>query len=217
MENMETQNVADIISKYFPTLEDALVQELKEHGRIRIAEKGEVMVKTGQFINDSLLVLNGLIKVYREDDDGNEFFMYYLNQGQACALTMNCAIRQERSPVIAIAVQRTELLSLPVQMVDEWMKKYTSWNHFVLDNYRSRYMDLLESFDQVAFRHMDERLEFYLKRYADKLKISDIEVTHQEIANELNSSREVISRLLKKLADAGKIKLHRYHIEIVNL
>ncbi len=214
---METQNSDFNISKYFPSLEDDLVAELIKYGHIRTAHKGEVMVKTGQFINDSLIVLDGLIKVYREDDDGNEFFMYYLQPGQACALTMNCAIRQERSPVIAIAVMETKLLSMPVQMVDEWMKKYTSWNHFVLDNYRSRYMDLLESFDQVAFRHMDERLEFYLKRFADKLKISDIEVTHQEIANELNSSREVISRLLKKLADEGKIKLHRYHIEIINL
>lgn len=205
------------ISRYFPTLEDSLIKELKQHSRRRIAHKGEVMVKTGQFINDSLLVVDGLIKVYREDEEGNEFFMYYLAPGQACALTMNCAIRQETSPVMAIAVKETELLQLPVQMVDEWMKKYTSWNHFVLDNYRSRYMDLLESFDQVAFRHMDERLEFYLKRHVEKLKIKDIEVTHQEIANELNSSREVISRLLKKLADDGKIVLHRYHIEIRDL
>lgn len=214
---MENQGLTIDISKFYPSLEDDLIKELNQFGKLRIAKKGEVMVKTGQFINDSLLVLNGLIKVYREDDEGNEFFMYYLQRGQACALTMNCAIRQERSPVIAIAVEETELLSLPVQMVDEWMKKYTSWNHFVLDNYRSRYMDLLESFDQVAFRHMDERLEFYLKRHVEKLNKTDIEVTHQEIANELNSSREVISRLLKKLADEGKIKLHRYHIEIVNL
>jgi CRP/FNR family transcriptional regulator len=205
------------VAKYFPSLEDALVEELNKYGHVRTAKKGEVLVKTGQFIVDSLLVLDGLIKVYREDEEGNEFFMYYLQQGQACALTMNCAIRQEKSPVIAIAVQETKLLSLPLQMLDEWMRKYPSWNHFVLDNYRTRYMDLLQSFDQVAFRHMDERLEYYLKRYADKLKISDIEVTHQEIANELNSSREVISRLLKKLADDGKIRLHRYHIEIVNL
>lgn len=217
MSESDFQTLETEISKKFPVLEDALIRELSQLGHIRIATKGEQMVKTGQFINDSLIVLDGLIKVYREDDEGNEFFMYYLQPGQACALTMNCAIRQERSPVIAIAVMETRLLSLPVQMVDEWMKKYTSWNHFVLENYRSRYMDLMESFDQVAFRHMDERLEFYLKRYADKLKINDIEVTHQEIANELNSSREVISRLLKKLADEGKIKLHRYHIEIVNL
>lgn len=205
------------IARHFPMLEDALIEELHIHGRRRTAQKGEVMVKTGQFITDSLLVMDGLIKVYRQDDDGNEFFMYYLQPGQACALTMNCAIRQEKSPVMAIAVKDTHLLSLPVQMIDEWMKKYTSWNHFVLENYRSRYMDLMESFDQVAFRHMDERLEFYLKRQVDKLKIKDIEVTHQEIANELNSSREVISRLLKKLADDGKIVLHRYHIEVVNL
>jgi CRP/FNR family transcriptional regulator len=87
----------------------------------------------------------------------------------------------------------------------------------VLDSYRQRYMDLIDAFDQVAFRHMDERLRVYLKKHSEQLKTNDIYITHQEIANELNSSREVISRLLKKMEENGEIVLHRYHLELVKL
>lgn len=202
---------------HFPTLEPKLIEEIREHGTIKTVGEGEWLVRTGQFMNSTLLVLNGLVKVYREDDEGNEYFMYYLHSGQACALTINCAIRQQNSPVVARAVQDTELIVLPVHIVENWMREYRSWNNFVLDNYRERYLDLMQTLDHVAFRNMDERLEFYLRRHRDNMGTNDIRITHQEIANELNSSREVISRLLKKLADDGKIILHRYHIEVVNL
>lgn len=205
------------IQKLFPSLEPALLAELEEKGSYREVKAGELLLKTGQFMQNAQMVVDGLVKIYREDDEGNEFFMYYLGPGEACALTLNCAIRQIDSPVMARAVQDTKLIVLPVSEVDRWMRQYYTWNNFVLDNYRKRYMDLLETLDQVAFRHMDERLLFYLKRHHKQLGTRDLKLTHQEIATELNSSREVISRLLKKMAEDGRVVLHRYHIEVVDL
>lgn len=205
------------LHKLFPGLEPPLVEEIINNGTLKEVKAGELLVKTGQYMQNAMLVIDGLVKVYREDDEGSEYFMYYLQPGQACALTLNCAIRQMSSPVLVRAVQDTRLVVLPVHEVDRWMREYHTWSNFVLDSYRERYMDLLETLDQVAFRHMDERLLFYLKRHSEQLGTKDIKVTHQEIANELNSSREVISRLLKKMAEDGMIALHRYHIEVIDL
>lgn len=205
------------IQKLFPTLEPSLINEITDKGLIREVKAGDLLLKTGQFMQNAQMVMEGLVKVYREDEEGNEFFMYHLEPGEACALTLNCAIRQIDSPVMAKAVQDSKLIVLPVSDVDRWMRQYYTWNNFVLDNYRKRYMDLLETLDQVAFRHMDERLLFYLKRHQKLMGTRDLKLTHQEIATELNSSREVISRLLKKMAEDGRVVLHRYHIEVVDL
>lgn len=205
------------LSAAFPSLEPELIDKIREYGNIKKVPAGEYLVHTNQFMNSTLLVYSGLVKIYREDSEGNEYFMYYLHDGQACALTINCAIRQQSSPIIARAVEDTELVVLPVSEVDNWFREFRSWTNFVLDNYRERYEDLMSVLDHVAFRNMDERLEFYLKRHMEEMGTSDIRITHQEIANEINSSREVVSRLLKKMAENGKIRLHRYHIEVLNL
>jgi len=146
-----------------------------------------------------------------------EYFMYYLHPGQACALSMVCATRQETSQVMARAVKETEVLVVPLRYMDEWMTKYKSWYHFVLESYRSRFEELLVTLDHVAFRAMDERLEFYIREHRRALQSDMLEINHQEIADELNSSREVISRLLKKMEQQGKLKLHRNAIEITGL
>jgi CRP/FNR family transcriptional regulator len=143
--------------------------------------------------------------------------MYYLQPGEACALSMVCATKSETSQVMAKAVKETEVLSIPLQYMDDWMSRYKSWYHFVLENYRTRFEELLVTIDHVAFRAMDERLEFYLKKHRDTLKSNTIEINHQQIADELNSSREVISRLLKKMEQLGKLKLHRNAIELISL
>jgi CRP/FNR family transcriptional regulator len=130
---------------------------------------------------------------------------------------MTCAIGQQTSQVSAKASTNTTVLQVPIEKMDLWMSQYRSWYQFVVQTYRSRFDELLQTLDSVAFRHMDERIEFYLKRHRDKTHSNIITITHQEIAQELNSSREVVSRLLKKLAERGKIKLNRYNIEILDL
>ena len=155
-----------------------------------------------------------MVKIYREDDEGNDFFIYYLEPGQACALSMVCASRQQTSEIMAVAIKDTEVLTVPFELIETWMKKYTSWNNFVLSCYRQRFEELLVTLDHVAFRNMDERLEFYLKRQAEKMS-NQLKLTHQQIATDLNSSREVISRLLKNMEKNKRVVLHRSSIQYI--
>jgi CRP/FNR family transcriptional regulator, anaerobic regulatory protein len=207
----------NIIAQGFPTFEPALVTEINEVAELRHYKEGETLMRTGQYIRSTLLIVEGLVKIYREDDEGNEFFMYYLDAGNACALSMVCATRQETSEIMAKAVADTTVLAIPLKNMDEWMTKYKSWYHFVLGSYRDRFEELLQTIDHIAFRNMDERLVFYLKRHQDKLKSNNLNLSMTEIAQELNSSREVISRLMKKLSEKGLIRLHRSFIEIIDL
>jgi CRP/FNR family transcriptional regulator len=143
--------------------------------------------------------------------------MYHIGAGEACALSMTCAIASQTSAISAKTSKDSTILMIPIEKMDEWMSEFRSWYQFVVKTYRIRFDELLQTLDSVAFRHMDERIEFYLKRHRDKMGTNVIPVTHQEIAQELNSSREVVSRLLKKLAERGKIKMNRYNIEIIDL
>jgi CRP/FNR family transcriptional regulator, anaerobic regulatory protein len=205
------------LQQIFPTLEPALIAEMSQTGEIREFKEGETIMRTGQNIRSTMLVLEGRIKIYREDDEGNEFFMYYLFPGKACALSLICAIRQETSEIMAKADTDATVIAIPFAQMDQWMMQYKSWYQFALGTYRERFEDLLQVIDHVAFRNMDERLVFYLKRHQEQLKTNVLPLTHNEIAQELNSSREVISRLLKKLAEKGMVKVHRQAIEIINL
>ncbi len=207
----------DLLRNHYPLFEEKLVSEVEELGEFKIFPADEILMRKGQFIRSTMLVLNGLIKVYREDDEGGEFLMYYLKPGEACALSMVCAAKHEASPIMAKTVTETEVVMVPVDVMSEWVSKYKSWYQFVIETYRSRFDELLLTLDNVAFRSMDERLEFYLKRAQDAQKKNLIDISHQEIANELNTSREVISRLLKKMEQKGRLKLHRNVIEIINI
>jgi len=215
---MTTQQVHDdLLRKSYPLFEDELVDEIEEQGEFRTFPANEILMRKGQFIRSTMLVLNGLIKIYREDDDGNEFLMYYLKPGEACALSLVCAAKHEASPIMAKTVVETEVMMVPVDTMSEWMSKFKSWYQFVIETYRARFDELLVTLDNVAFRSMDERLEFYLKRAKDAQQTTLLNISHQEIAQELNTSREVISRLLKKMEQKGLVGLQRNAIELKNL
>lgn len=207
----------EIFEKLYGGFETELKDELINNSEILQFKEGDQLMRTGQYFKSTMLLVEGLVKVYREDDEGNEFFMYYLEPGNACALSMVCAIKQETSQIMAKAVKDTEVIAIPLKYMDQWMAKYKTWYHFVLETYRARFEEILLTLDHIAFRAMDERLEFYLKRHRDTLKSNTIEINHQQIADELNSSREVISRLLKKMEQLGKLKLNRNSIEIISL
>lgn len=207
----------NIFEQLFPGFEKSLREELAEKCEIRFFKAGDTLMRTGQYFRNTLLVVEGLVKVYREDEQGNEFLMYYLQPGQACALSMICATKAETSQILAKAVKDTQVIAIPLQYMDTWMAQYKSWYHFVIETYRSRFEELLVTIDHIAFRAMDERLQFYLKNHQAVLKTNLIPISHQEIADELNSSREVISRLLKKMEQLGKVRLHRNAIEVIAL
>ncbi|MDO6430355.1 Crp/Fnr family transcriptional regulator [Flavitalea sp. BT771] len=205
------------IKALFPSFDRDLVRSMSEHADLREFKAGEPLMKTGQNIRSTMLITKGLVKIFREDDEGNEFFMYYLQPGQACALSMICATKQETSQIMARAVTDTESIMVPLEYMDKWMTQYKSWYHFVLESYRARFEELLLTVDHIAFRNMDERLLFYLKKQQETLKSNRLYLSNTEIASDLNSSREVVSRLMKKLADRQLIRLDRNYIEILHL
>jgi len=200
--------------KLFPQFETELIDLIEKNALKRSFIAGDVIMRTGQYIKSTALVLEGQIKIYRENPDGGEFLMYYLGPGQACAVSMICAVQSQTSEIMAQAEEDTEVLMIPIQLMDDMMNKYKTWYQFVIQTYRSRFDELLMVVDNIAFRNMDERLEFYLKRHAAKTGRKNIELSHQQIADDLNSSREVISRLLKKMEQRSFVKLYRNMIEL---
>lgn len=205
--------VSEFLDQLFPQFEPTLKNVLAEHAIIKKFETGEMLMKTGQNMRSTVLIVEGMVKLYRESEDGNEFFMYYLQPGNACALSMICATKQETSQVMAKAVEDTKVMMIPISLMDSLMKDYKSWYYFVMETYRMRFEELLVVIDHIAFKGMDERLEFYLSRQYQDLNNRELVITHNQIAADLNSSREVISRLLKKMEQRGDVKLHRNFIE----
>ncbi len=199
----------------FPDFSNELLSEIESTATYQTIKAGEVIMRTGQYFKSTVLVLSGQIKIYREDDDGGEFLMYYLQPGQACALSMICATKNEKSQIMAKVIEEAELVLIPLPLMDRWMMQHRSWYEFVIETYRSRFEEVMEVVDNIAFRAMDERLEFYLKRHQEACGCNEIKLSHQEIASELNTSREVISRLLKKMEQRGLVKLHRNQIEVL--
>ncbi len=202
------------IHKLFSQLEPALLEQIEKEGTINEIPAGEILMRTGQYVKSTMLVLEGMVKIFRENEEGNEFLMYYLQPGDACAISLVCASKMEASRVMAKAMEDTTVLMIPIKLMDEWMSKYKSWYYFVLETYRNRFEELLVLIDQVAFRNMDERLLFYLQRHTEVNQTRTIDLSHQQIADELNSSREVISRLLKKMEQRNIVTMHRNSIEL---
>jgi CRP/FNR family transcriptional regulator len=210
---MNPQSIHQQLAKSFPQFEPALMQVLAEQSTLKNFAPGDSLMETGQNMRSTMLVVEGLVKLYREAAEGGEFFMYYIQPGSACALSMICSTRQQTSEVKAKAVEQTTVLAVPTSLMDELMKQYKTWYYFVLDTYRSRFEELLVVIDHIAFKSMDERLAAYLEKSHQDLNNRTLTVTHSEIANDLNSSREVISRLLKKMEQQKKVILHRSYIE----
>ncbi len=204
------------IKERFPSLSNDFLTVLETESNVANFSRGEIIMQAGSYIRNTVLVLKGLLKIYREDDEGNEFFLYYLQPGQACAISMICASKQEKSEITAKVIEDTELLTIPFGKIEKWMQEFPTWNQFVLDTYRSRFEEVLQVVDSIAFHSMDERLEFYLKRHFEQCDCMDLEITHQTIASELSTSREVISRLLKKMEQRGMIRLHRNYIQLLD-
>jgi CRP/FNR family transcriptional regulator len=203
------------LQTHFSRFEPELLESISAKGIIKNFTAGTQIIGSGEPMKYTMLVLSGRIKLYTEGENGEEFFMYYLEPGQACALSFVCAARNKKSDVEAFAIEDSEVLFIPVEYMDELMLKYKSWYIFVVETYRSRYQELLDAIRSVAFHAMDERLEYYLIRQKNAFNSSTLNLTHEQIANDLNSSRVVISRLLKQMENQNLVKLHRNSIELL--
>lgn len=158
-----------VLKSLLPDLEEDLYIEILRHGTTREIKAGERMLRVGQTIRSMMIITNGLVKLYREDNEGKEFFIYHLEAGQACSLSMVCEAKHETSEVLAKAITDVTVLAIPLECMEQWMSKYKSWYQFVITSYRNRFEELLKTVDAIAFSSMDERLEHYLTNQVQKL------------------------------------------------
>jgi len=204
-----------IVETYAGVFEKELLDEIIEVSKIVSIKKDDVLMDIGKYIKSMPLLISGAIKIMREDFDEGELLLYFLERGDTCAMTLACCMGDKKSEIRAIAENDGVVAMIPVGKMEEWMGKYKSWRAFVFESYNSRFNELLSAIDNIAFMKMDERLLNYLN---EKSKIENTKIinkTHKEIAYELNSSRVVISRLLKALENEGTVKLNRNTIEIL--
>lgn len=193
-----------------------LIKEIEALGEYREFKAGEEILDYGQVIKFLPLLLNGAIRILRENKEGQELLLYFLERGDTCAFTLNCCIGNKISEIRAEAETDVKLVMIPIQKLDEWMCKYTEWRAYVMRSYYERVNELLDVVDAIAFQQLDQRVFQFLKDKAMVSNDTTIVVTHQEIASYLNSSRVVISRLLKKLEIQGKIEIGRNQIKLVD-
>lgn len=196
-------------------LEPELIAELERVGRLVRVREDVPLISPGMKATALPLVIEGTLRIMREDAGGNEIFLYYLEGGDACAMSISCCLGGQMSQFKAVAETDTVLWMVPMNLVDEWMGKYRSFRKFVIDSYQQRFDELMQTVDSIAFMNMDERLMRYL---LDKKQSSGsyvIHKTHEQIAQELNTSRVVISRLLKKLEKEEKVELFRNRVEVM--
>ncbi len=215
--NQSNPEILRLIREQFPAIaEPRLQEEIAEVARLMNFRQGEMILDFGNYVKLVPLVIKGSIKVVREDDEGDhEIFLYFLKPGETCSMSFSCCMMDKRSDIRTTAEDDTIVLGIPIKYVDQWMMKYQSWKNFVMSSYDQRMQELVKTIDSIAFRKMDERLLDYLQRKSNAVSSTIIQTTHQDIAHDLNASREAVSRLLKSLEHAGRIKLGRNKIELL--
>lgn len=203
------------ILKSFPFLKKPeLEKEILENATIKVATKGEVIVREGQYINMLPLVISGSIRVFQQSED-REILLYYVNAGETCMMSLTACFFENISQSQAIAEELTEIIYVPTKFVSIWQRKYSEWNEFTIKTFKNRYDELLNSFNSVVFKNIEERLENYLVEYSKTHNTKLVEITHMALSNELGTTRVVTSRLLKRLEENGKLKLLRGGIQLL--
>ncbi|RDY60066.1 Crp/Fnr family transcriptional regulator [Flagellimonas nanhaiensis] len=209
--------VTELYKTFDAQFELDLIDEIAEVGKFVEVSAGEILMDIGNYIKSMPLLLSGAIKVLREDEEGDELLLYYLEQGETCSVTMACCMGHTKSEIRAIAETDSMIVMVPVQKMEEWMAKYKGWRNYVFESYHNRLNELLNTVDSIAFKNLDQRLVDYLKKKVEVNNDNRIRNTHQEIAYDLHTSRVVVSRLLKKLEKMKKLALHRNYIRVLDL
>jgi CRP/FNR family transcriptional regulator len=197
-------------------LEDALLNEMAAVAKLRETATDEIIVHVGDHLQMIPIVIEGSIKISREKEDGEEILLYYIEGGDTCAMSLQCCTRKIDSQIKATSMEPSLLLMFPSEYMERWLDQYKTWRQFIMDSYHTRMLELMESIDAIAFMNLDQRLLKYLSDQAKILGSLEIHLTHQQVADDLHSSRVVISRLLKQLETKGEIKLARNKIILRN-
>jgi CRP/FNR family transcriptional regulator len=206
------------LKKHFGSnFETALLEEIAQVGTFRSVPAEVELMDIGQTIKGVPLMLHGAVKISREDSEGNELLLYYLEEGESCTMTFAWELGQQKSKIRAVTEMPSELIMVPLSVMENWSERYPSWRQFLFKSYQKRMDELLETLDSLAFDQLEKRLWNYLIEKKRVTKQTTLSITHQTIAQDLHSSRVVISRLLKRLENNQKISLHRNAIELIEL
>jgi CRP/FNR family transcriptional regulator len=208
----QSLSLTDKFSEFF---EPALLAELESSTMLIEVKSGNTMLNVGQTIKAIPLLVSGTIKVSRINDEGQELLLYYVKEGESCAMTFNCCMLSQTSVIKGTAEEDSMLLCLPIAKMDEWMMKYPSWKKYVMTTILNRFTEIIKCVDEVAFKKMDERLINYLKEKSKITESSVLNLTHQQIGDELGTNRVVISRLLKKLENDKKLLIYNKQIKLL--
>jgi len=212
---IENNSSASLKKVYSPVFEPALINEIEEKSMLFTASAGQQLISVGQTIKMVPMVISGTLKVSRINDEGQELLLYYVRSGEGCAMTFSCGMMSQPSLVKGAAEEDLTMILIPVNVMDQWMVKYPSWKKFVLSTIVNEFIDVIKSVDEVTFKKMDERLVNYLKEKSRISGSSLINLTHQQISEELGTNRVVISRLLKKLETENRLLLYRNQIKLL--
>lgn len=202
-------------SHYSKIFEPALLAELESRSILMNVSGGEGLLKIGKPVMGVPLMLSGTVKVSRVNDDGQEMLIYYVKEGETCPMSLTCFMTSQLSSVNGMAEEDSSILVVPASVVDELFLKYPSWKKFVMTTILDGLTEVIKSIDDVAFKKMDDRLVNYLKQKSGITGSSLINLTHQQIADELGTNRVVVSRLLKKLETDNKLLLYRNQIKLL--
>ncbi|WP_223550777.1 Crp/Fnr family transcriptional regulator [Aestuariivivens sp. NBU2969] len=201
--------------KYGHILDENLLGEILQIGRFKTYKKNDIIIDIGQPLKFIPLLISGNIKILREDNEGNELLIYFLEAGETCTMSLTCCMGTTKSKIRAVAEKDSSLVMIPVQNMLQWFHNNRSWRTFILESYQERFDEMLDTIDNIAFMKMDERLNKYLVEKTKLHGSKTINVKHQDIAEDLHTSRVVISRLLKQLENEEKIKLSRNKIVVL--
>ncbi|WAC11521.1 Crp/Fnr family transcriptional regulator [Dyadobacter pollutisoli] len=193
--------------------EPELRQEMSRHGKYLVVGKGDTIVREGQYLDFLPIVLKGEIRVFQQKED-REILLYYVRAGQTCMMSLSAAYFSNTSVSYGVATEPSEIFVFPTRMVSEWQLKYPSWNSFLIQTFRSRYEELLGSFESVAFDPIEKRVMTYLANRSRQESTTKIVISHQQLAYELGTTRVVISRILKGFEQHGKLNLFRGYIRL---
>ena len=203
------------VTPFDAIFEPAMDTEMYQFGEVRQFKEGDLIMDYGKYIRYMPLILKGTIKVLRKDENGKELLLYYLSSNESCSMAYSCCVEPKKSEVKAIAEEDVELLAIPHIKLEEWLCKYPSWKNYIMRSFNERFLELLKNIESIAFHKLDERLISYLREIKQVSGSSVIKASHYLIADELATSRVVISRLLKQLENDGRILLCRNEIKLM--
>lgn len=193
-----------------------LLEDIKKFARTKAVNRDDVLINPGDKILFVPIVQKGVLRIVRQDLDGKEIFLYHLYPGQTCAMAINCCQSNRESMIKAIAEDDSEVLQVPVNIVEDWFK-YPEWKAYINSTYGSRFAELIEVIDLIAFHNMDKQVLHYLQERSKAIDSKFIQITHQQIADELHTHREAISRLLRTMEQKSIVKLGRNTIELLSV